>query len=417
MNLQELADIAFHAAAVTEREGESSGLALRAAASSGALYPTDLYVLARSVTGLEPGAYYYDPRAHALVRIAGAGALDAVAHASVSRAAFAALPWAFVLGATYDRTVSKYTIRSCRYLPLDAGHLATHLVLSARALGKSLVAETWFDDARLGRALALDPDVETPLLVLHGGEKATHSPARRNKALPGELANGELTRLAQALTSWELVDGPVRKISDVASSARLPELRRGAATLSLRASSPSSRDFFAVVSERRSFRAFARKPVLADDVSSVLAAATSILPTVRGGAIVEPYLLVRAVAGLEPGAYRYDSPRAALELLARGDRSRDIERAGLDQELLGRAAFVIAWSFAPERLGRLDGARDFRSAGLAAGFAGEVAYLTATARGLGICGVGAFYDDEVNSLLSANGRTRVVYLMGVGARA
>jgi nitroreductase len=93
-----------------------------------------------------------------------------------------------------------------------------------------------------------------------------------------------------------------------------------------------------------------------------------------------------------------------------------MQRAGLDQELLGRAAFVIAWSFAPERLGRLDGARDFRSAGLAAGFAGEVAYLTATARGLGICGVGAFYDGEVNAILSTSVRTQIIYLMGVGAR-
>jgi SagB-type dehydrogenase family enzyme len=413
LGLQELADIAFHGAGVTDGS-EGSGMRFRAAASSGALYPTDLYVLVRSIAGLEPGAYYYDPHAHVLVRTAAASALDAVLRASDAGSA-GTLPWAFVLGATYDRTVSKYNIRSCRYLPLDAGHLAVNLVLSASVLGHQLVADTWFDDGLVSRELGLEPDVEAPLLVIRGGTPRAHPPPRRRRNLPSDLATGELTRLAHELTSWELAAEANRHGHERAPQP-LPELVRGFATVSLGAAEPASGDLFEIARRRRSFRAFARGAVRIDDVASVLATSTSLLPSVRGGAIVEPYLLVRAVRDLEPGVYRYDAGHSALQPLSRGDRSRDIERAGLDQELLGRAAFVIAWSFAPERLGRLDGARDFRTAGLAAGFAGEVAYLTAGARGLGICGVGAFYDADVNALVPAD-TARVIYLMGVGARA
>jgi SagB-type dehydrogenase family enzyme len=359
--------------------------------------------------------YYYDARAHALVHTAAANALDAVFRAS-DDASVGKLPWAFVLGATYDRTVSKYNIRSCRYLPLDAGHLAANLVLSASALGHHLVADTWFDDALVSRELGLEPGVEAPLLVVRGGLRRAEPPLRRRRNLPGDLATGELTRLAHELTSWELAGEASRQSHARVLPSPLPELVRGSATVSLGKAQPATGDLFEIVRRRRSFRAFSRSALGADDVESVLAAATSILPGVRGGAIVEPYLLVRAVTGLEPGVYRYDAERAALEPLSRGDRSRDVERAGLDQELLGRAAFVIAWSFAPERLGRLDGARDFRAAGLAAGFAGEAAYLTASARGLGICGVGAFYDGDVNALVPGD-TARVIYLMGVGARA
>jgi SagB-type dehydrogenase family enzyme len=402
LELRELADLAFYAAGVTEA-GEGSGLPLRAAASSGALYPTDLYVLARSVSGVEPGVYYYDPYAHELVRVG----KDVTAVPP-------SLPWGLVLAATYDRTVSKYNIRSCRYLPLDAGHVAGNLALAAGALAKSLTVETWFDDARLARELSLEPETEAPLLVLHAGAARALPPSRRAARPPSDLAQAELTRLAQKLTAWELAAETTASDGELRSPA-LADLARGAATVSLGAPKPSLGELFDVVRRRRSFRAFARAPLFSEDLASVLVPATSLLSVVRGGAIVEAFVLVRAVGGLEPGAYRFEPRNAALEPLGRGDRSSAIERAGLDQELLGRAAFVIAWSFAPERLGRLDGARDFRSAGLAAGFAGAAAYLAATARGLGVCGVGAFYDREVNALFSD--RARVIYLMGVGARA
>jgi nitroreductase len=83
---------------------------------------------------------------------------------------------------------------------------------------------------------------------------------------------------------------------------------------------------------------------------------------------------------------------------------------------LGRAAAVFAWTLA-DRAGTIDGARDYRVAHIEAGLAGEVAYLSATARGLGLCGVGAYYDSEVDALLQeGTSRPRTLYLQGIGAR-
>ena len=54
---------------------------------------------------------------------------------------------------------------------------------------------------------------------------------------------------------------------------------------------------------------------------------------------------------------------------------------------------------------------------LNAGLGGEVAYLSAVGRGLGICGVGAFDGDRVNSLIEPTGKTHwSLYLMGLGSR-
>jgi hypothetical protein len=64
----EIASLLQHTAGVTSRA--QPGLALRAAASSGALYPTDLYVVLRAPGELPQGVHYYHPHDHALVRIA-----------------------------------------------------------------------------------------------------------------------------------------------------------------------------------------------------------------------------------------------------------------------------------------------------------------------------------------------------------
>lgn len=56
----------WHVAGVT---APRAGLNLRASPSSGALFPTELYVIARAVPGLESGAWHYDARGHALEQL------------------------------------------------------------------------------------------------------------------------------------------------------------------------------------------------------------------------------------------------------------------------------------------------------------------------------------------------------------
>jgi nitroreductase len=172
---------------------------------------------------------------------------------------------------------------------------------------------------------------------------------------------------------------------------------------------------FEAIATRRSYREFAAEPIQLDELRAVLGDSVELAPRVRGPRLIELYLLVRAVAGVEPGVYRRASGGRFEPVLA-GDRSAAIESAGLSQQLLGRAAVVLVWTLS-RSVGQVDGPRDYRHAGLEAGLAGENAYLSATARGLGICGVGAFYDDEVNALLAQGGvRPRALYLQGIGRR-
>ena len=338
---------------------------------------------------------------------------DALAETSVARNA----PLVFVAGVTFDRTVVKYNVRSYRYVALDAGHVVANLVLVSRALGFHCRLETMFDDERVGRALSLDADNEAALLVAlcdrslsHGEERTRATPEVEPVTLPARADEVELTRLSHRLTSFRLKSPAIERVPVAALASS------STAAVALPPADTTSRDLFETIASRRSFREFRAVPLSLPALAAVVHDATRAFPPLRGSPLVELHLFVKDVDGLEPGAYRFDPVRGALEPRARGNRSAELQSAGLSQEVLGRAAVVFAWTLA-ERAGTIDGARDYRVANIEAGLGGEVAYLSATARGLGVCGVGAFYDAELATLLSHDqNRPRTLYLQALGAR-
>jgi SagB-type dehydrogenase family enzyme len=126
-----------------------------------------------------------------------------------------------------------------------------------------------------------------------------------------------------------------------------------------------------------------------------------------------------AVEGLPPAAWRYEPVTHALRLTRRHDASlrRLARAAALDQDVVGNAALVCV--LAVERTA-LDAepagaARGYRHAFLEAGLAGERLYLEGEARGLAVCAVGAFYDDEAAALVGVDPRQEwVVHLVALG---
>jgi len=104
-------------------------------------------------------------------------------------------------------------------------------------------------------------------------------------------------------------------------------------------------------------------------------------------------------------------PVAALALRLRA------RAAALDQDVVGAAAAVLLLSIDRQALAAdPDGfARAWRHAFLEVGLAGERAYLEAGARGLAVCAVGAFHDDEAARLVAADpAREWVAHFVALG---
>jgi len=178
------------------------------------------------------------------------------------------------------------------------------------------------------------------------------------------------------------------------------------------------------VEARRSVRNFSGDPLSSEELSRLLHAAQSITEHRWGfraapsaGALypIELYAVVHDVAGLESGIYHYAVQEHGLELLRTGDFRSAMVRAGVGQAFLGQAGVCFVLSAIFQRTRWKYRERAYRYVLLEAGHIGQNLYLAATSMGLGACAVGAFFDDDLNSLMGLDGREEaVVYLLAAG---
>ena len=172
-----------------------------------------------------------------------------------------------------------------------------------------------------------------------------------------------------------------------------------------------------VIATRRSLRRFSDAPLPLPGLSAVLAAMAEVPPLLSPAVRID--VLTAAVDGLPPAAWRYDAAAHALVQRVRHDDTlrRRARAAALDQDVIGDAAAVLVLSLSRADFGAdaAGAARGYRHAFLEAGLVGERIYLEGGARGLGVCAVGAFYDDELAALAGIDARQEwVVHLAALG---
>lgn len=141
-------------------------------------------------------------------------------------------------------------------------------------------------------------------------------------------------------------------------------------------------------------------------------------PSAGGLFPIETYLFVRAVEGLARGLYHFRPLAFDLELFQPGDFGRSLAEAALGQRMVAEAQVVFIWTAVVERSKWKYRQRAYRYIYLDAGHIAQNLYLAGTAAGIGICGVGAFFDDQVNSLVGVDGTGETaLYLASAGLPA
>ena len=382
LTLAALGRVLHLSSGVTLRRG---GHALRAAPSSGALFPSELYVAARRIDGLAPGLYHYDPDQHRLDLL---GPVPASIGAPQAADADAVV----LLSAVFRRTGYKYHNRAYRYALADAGHLLENARLASHGAGMDATLLRQFDDATAARALGID-GVEEGVLALMA--------LRPSSGMPGKesVSTARFVPVAPQTGTPIGVTGVVHQ----ATSLRLAPAAAGA-VVDLPPPAAAARELFTTIVQRRSERRFADDAIPLAQLSGMLADLRQPAQLYDG---IEISLVVNRVAGLAPGVYRY-LPRHALALVRAGDYAAAARSAAFSQDVIGEAAAVLILS-SDRELVLGGGARQYRHALLETGLIGERWLLGAVARGLAACPVGAFYDDEAAALIGADSARHWVF--------
>ena len=133
---------------------------------------------------------------------------------------------------------------------------------------------------------------------------------------------------------------------------------------------------------------------------------------------LETILLVNNVEGLTPGLYRYLSLEHQLGTIKKDSFvANEIVKASFDQDFIKQSAVTFIWIAVIYRMKWRYGERAYRYIFLDAGHVAQNLYLSAEAINCGVCVIGAFSDDELNSILELDGREQfVVYMASVGKK-
>ena len=421
-----LGALLWHAAGVSERRGT---LHLRCAPSAGALFATELYVVVRDWPGVPPAVWHHDASSHALERLRD-GAMADFAAAGLDADAAGGVAALVVATAVFARSGHKYRDRTYRYVLADLGHVLENLRAAAHALGVRIELPRHFDEAGLAAMIGVDESDEgvLALAVLRRADAPAHGVAPgigwRVPPLADAASAAALPALTAAVHRATSLRRDVPPAAPAASASRGVHARdhdrEGAETRALPAPEAPAPDALAAIARRRSVRRYRRDALPLHTLSSLLAGCASVPALLSGAVRID--VLAHAVESLPAASWRY---RAAAHVLVRRTAPRAAlhERAraaALGQDVIGDAAAVLVLSidrhvWADETAGA---ARGWRLAFVEAGLVGERAYLHGGALGLGMCGVGAFYDDEIAALAGVDApRESVVHLVALGVPA
>jgi SagB-type dehydrogenase family enzyme len=413
--------------------------AVRCNPSSGNLHPTEAYVLADQVAGLDDGLYHYLSRDHALEQ-------------RCRRAAASQEPSRLWLGLSsiHWREAWKYGERAFRYCQLDIGHALGAVSYAAAALGWRVRLIEDVDSAVLATAMGLDRaadfagvEAEDADLLL-AIEPIDASKSNADTTMPRAIETGDhWTGQANRLDRHPLYRWPIIPEVSIATSGQgceaavappdYPPLTAGSDTRAA-----------AIILNRRSAQRFDAKFTMSRQhfyrlLDTLLPRAVLPWDVWSFAPRLHPVLFVHRVEGLAPGVYalprhpdaestmrrelraefdwqRVDGSPTHLPLfsLLPTDSRSVIRTASCHQAIAGDGCFAVAMlaEFEP-----LVGANPWRYRQLhwEAGLLGHVLYLEAEAAGLRATGIGCFFDDSVHEMLGiTTQRLQTIYHFTVG---
>jgi SagB-type dehydrogenase family enzyme len=349
---------------------------LRVNPSAGGLYPTEIYVQIRGMSGIVDGIYHLEVENNCLTLIyelIDDGLEGYIIPGKCIKGSI------FLISCVYYRSSWKYKQRSLRYCFLDSGHHLGAIAASAYLHNQDIQLIFDFDK------LALNTD-----LGLENKEFVTAC------ALCGEVEEKQVRRLRLKVpfvcgTDYFEADQFIESSYQVTTLQTSPKQKLEHPKFEF-----DKDKFYQTIWNRRSNRRFRKQLISPEDYFRILQQLQQSIPTESCEAI-ETYAVVHRVEGISPGLYRDN------HLIKSGDFSEETGYLCVNQAIARDCAVTLFF---------VSNQTNYQTAMQLAGFLGHRVYLSSNYLGIQCSGIGAFYDDETQSFLETT--QDILYAMAVG---
>ncbi len=186
-----------------------------------------------------------------------------------------------------------------------------------------------------------------------------------------------------------------------------------------------TKDYFQLIHERRSRRHFLDSAISIQELSDILTYTCGLTgeflfnraaPSAGGLHAITVFILVSNVTGLKEGLYKYDFKCHRLEPVFEGNRNEALFAACLKQGFVAAAPLSLIFAVEEEVIEKRYHSRAKRYAALDCGHYGQNVYMICEVLGLATCGVGAYDDARVSSVLQLDAKYSPYYIFPIGRR-
>jgi len=410
---------------------------MRASPSAGGLYPAEIYLISRGTPFLPAGLYNYQAKTHSLLQFWESDVWTSLQSACFWNPVLEGTQLAIVISAVFYRSFWRYEDRAYRRIFLDTGHLLGNLELasSLNDFRPHLIAG--FADEAVNQLLYLDSQQEGTIAVIPLADvrEVTQNLPLTKAALPSgtqldypNLDDGELLSYFHQTT--QIPVNPAAKVNWKPASTEEQDKYNFPFCLKVSTASAAIEwgdqleDLEQTILRRRSTRAYNGAALTLDELNALLDFTYQpqhyVEQTLDGSpdycdlSLVETFIAVSSVTGLEEGCYYYAPKAQELRQIRFKNFRRELHYLCLGQDL-GRDAGAVLFHTADLKAAiERYGDRAYRYLHLDAGHLGQRLNLAAIHLGLGVSGIAGFFDDQVNDVLGIPADEAVLYITTLG---
>jgi SagB-type dehydrogenase family enzyme len=412
-----------------------SPLYLRSAPSAGGLYPAEVYLISRGTEFLPAGLYSYQGQSHSLLLFWESDVWTNLQSACFWNPVLENTDIAVVTSAIFYRSAWRYEDRAYRRIFLDTGHLLGNIELSASINDYRAHLIGGFNDSQMNELLYLDSEKESVMTVipladlLNIQQNLPHSttalPSATTTFYP-EIPEGELLNSlhrATIIATDEKIEATVTP-SNWEDKYNFPFCLKVSVTSRPVNWGEDLIDLESTILKRRSTRAYSGASLSLDELRALLHftyqpqdyAGQNLDPNPDYFALdlLETFIAVSAVTGLEEGCYYYAPKAQELRQIRFKNFRQELHYLCLGQDLGRDAAAVVFHTADLSKAVAKYGDRVYRYLHADAGHLGQRLNLAAIHLGLGVSGIGGFFDDQVNEVLGIPWDEAVIYITTLG---
>ncbi|YAF97017.1 MAG: nitroreductase family protein [Nodularia sp. CChRGM 3473] len=349
---------------------------LRVNPSAGALYPTEVYVQIRGISGIVDGIYHLEVENNCLTLIYELIDDGLESYIIPGRSIKGCI---FLISCVYYRSSWKYQDRSLRYCFLDSGHHLGAVAASAYLHSKDIQLIFDFDKLALNTDLGFE-NKEFVTAAVISGEEQERQVRRLRLKIPFVCGT-------DYFEANQLIENSYQVTSVQRSHPQLLEQPQF---------NFDKDKFYQTVWNRRSIRRFRKQLISQEDYLYILQQLEQPIPS-ENFEEIEIYSVVHRVEGMSHGLYK------GTHLLKSGNFSEKTGYLCVNQAIARDCA--VTFFFVSDYI-------NYQTAMQFAGFLGQKIYLVSNYLNIDCSGIGAYYDDETQEFLETT--KDVLYGIAIG---